>query len=233
MKKNKAYTLAEVLITMAIVGAIAAMTIPNINNSTRLKEREARFKTIYSKIENALQASDKIYACYYIPNEDEIENNFYGLQNKNIKGGEITSDCERFYKNLVLNMGGGKNCSGSCMPSNYLKDSENKNDCFESVSSSYMLKDGSYIIKSSKKPSSFIVDVNGKQGPNKYGQDVYILASIVTNASTVENGKDDKGEKIYKVLPTRVEIFPSSACDFPQNDSKSTYSAFKNMINLK
>ena len=43
--KNKAFTLAEVLITLGIIGVVAAMTMPTLMNSTN----GAQYKTAYKK----------------------------------------------------------------------------------------------------------------------------------------------------------------------------------------
>ena len=45
MKKFNAFTLAEVLITLGIIGVVAAMTMPTLMNSTN----GAQYKTAYKK----------------------------------------------------------------------------------------------------------------------------------------------------------------------------------------
>lgn len=55
MKKNKAFTLAEVLITLAIIGVIAAMTIPSLMTSTRGKEFEVAANKAMSTLSNGMQ----------------------------------------------------------------------------------------------------------------------------------------------------------------------------------
>ncbi len=55
IKKNKAgFTLAEVLLTMTIVGVVAAMTIPTLHYSRVKKEYTAKLKNFYSKMNNAV-----------------------------------------------------------------------------------------------------------------------------------------------------------------------------------
>lgn len=49
----KAFTLAEVLITLGIIGIVAAMTIPALVNITQGKELEAQLKKAYSVIQTA------------------------------------------------------------------------------------------------------------------------------------------------------------------------------------
>lgn len=50
---NQAFTLAEVLITLGIVGIVAAMTIPALVNRTQGKELETSLKKSYSVLQNA------------------------------------------------------------------------------------------------------------------------------------------------------------------------------------
>ena len=44
LKKALAFTLAETLIVMGIIGVVAALTIPNLNSSTADKEKVAKVK---------------------------------------------------------------------------------------------------------------------------------------------------------------------------------------------
>ena len=52
MRKILAFTLAEVLLTMTIVGVVAAMTIPTLHYSRVKKEYTAKLKNFYSRMEN-------------------------------------------------------------------------------------------------------------------------------------------------------------------------------------
>ena len=52
-KLHKGFTLAEVLITLGIIGVIAALTIPTLINKTTNKELETAFKKNYSMVQNA------------------------------------------------------------------------------------------------------------------------------------------------------------------------------------
>ena len=49
MKRFFAFTLAETLIVMGIIGIVSALTLPNLNSSTGDKENVARVKK-YIKI---------------------------------------------------------------------------------------------------------------------------------------------------------------------------------------
>lgn len=50
---KKGFTLAEVLITLGVIGVVAALTIPTLNVSTKEKSLEAKQKVCVSDLENA------------------------------------------------------------------------------------------------------------------------------------------------------------------------------------
>lgn len=51
--RKSAFTLAEVLITLGIIGVVAAMTIPTLMNSTNSKETVTSLKKVFSTLSNA------------------------------------------------------------------------------------------------------------------------------------------------------------------------------------
>lgn len=68
LKKALAFTLAETLIVMGIIGVVAALTIPNLNSSTANKEKVAKVKKIYANLEDAVGRAQAVYG----PVEDWI-----------------------------------------------------------------------------------------------------------------------------------------------------------------
>ena len=59
--KTLAFTLAETLIVMGIIGVVAALTLPNLNSSTGDKEKVAKVKKIYSNLNDALGRAVAVY----------------------------------------------------------------------------------------------------------------------------------------------------------------------------
>lgn len=51
--KHGAFTLAEVLVTLGIIGVVAAMTMPTLIGNTKPKELEAQFKKAHSMLSQA------------------------------------------------------------------------------------------------------------------------------------------------------------------------------------
>ncbi len=74
-KMKKGFTLAEVLITLVIIGVIAAMTIPTLMNSTNQQEFRVGLKKAVSAINQAMSLN-------------------YALEGKSIGDSELTSSAE-------------------------------------------------------------------------------------------------------------------------------------------
>ena len=64
MKKFLAFTLAETLIVMGVIGIVAALTLPNLNSSTGDKERVAKAKKIYQNLTDAFGRAEVVYGPY-------------------------------------------------------------------------------------------------------------------------------------------------------------------------
>ncbi len=61
LKKQSAFTLAETLIVMGIIGVVAALTLPNLNSSTGDKEKVAKVKKIYQNLTDAVGRAEAVY----------------------------------------------------------------------------------------------------------------------------------------------------------------------------
>ena len=99
MKKNKAFTLAETLIVIGIIGVVAALTLPNLNHATGDKETVTKVKKIYSALTDAVDRAQAVYG------------DFDSWFNELDCGGDDTATCsERFAKRVTEFMKINKNC---------------------------------------------------------------------------------------------------------------------------
>ena len=57
MKKKLGFTLAEVLITLGIIGVVSALTIPTLMNNYQTKEKSTKLKKFYSTMQQAMLMS--------------------------------------------------------------------------------------------------------------------------------------------------------------------------------
>ncbi len=70
-KKSMAFTLAEILMVMGILGVVAAITVPNLNKSVGDQERVAKVQTMVADVEQAYKVALRKY-------EDGWSNSAYG-----------------------------------------------------------------------------------------------------------------------------------------------------------
>lgn len=171
MKKRKAFTLAEVLITLGIIGVVAALTIPTLVNNYRKKQFETGLKKEYSVL---LQALDMYKQDNETPlkREDctQARNTFKLALQPYLK---ILMDC-------------GDNSSGKCLKLT----SETNNPTYKTYSGrparEYLFDDGQLILNDGSQlyfensgetnsPNVYVsVDVNGyNKLPNKWGEDLF------------------------------------------------------------
>lgn len=219
--KNKkfAYTLSEVLLTIVLLGTLATMTLSTVGASVQQRARLAEFRTAYSKMNAALKTitldEGKIYKCYLLPTDDEKEE--FGL---NIAEGTTASDdsgCRVLTDNFLRSMGATRICEGDavalgCLPENY----PTADGCFISYDNvgAYVL-DNSMIILTDSAGSLKVaaIDVNGRKGPNKWGQDIFPFSVKVTE-SVLSHGN---------VSVTQLGIMPpSSDCTFDMGSAGKT-----------
>ncbi len=59
--KKRAFTLAETLIVIGIIGVVAALTLPNLNHATGDKEAITKVKKIYSALNDAYDRAQVVY----------------------------------------------------------------------------------------------------------------------------------------------------------------------------
>ena len=193
MNLKNGFTLAEVLITLVIIGVIAALTIPALMNKTNEQETVVAVKKAFSVIS---QASQRIVA-----ENGEITSASLGANNAvatETLGG-------LFAKFLNVQTVCGTSTDGDCAFEsykffnypNYLY-TPNTNDYYKIV-----LSDGMFFFIGGKNPtlvrgntdplSNIVglidVDVNGNKGPNIVGKDVFSF--YITKYGVVPAGTPD------------------------------------------
>ncbi|MDD3238145.1 MAG: type II secretion system protein [Candidatus Gastranaerophilales bacterium] len=176
MKTKSAFTLAEVLITLVIIGVIAAMTIPSLLNKTNEQESVSAVKKAYSTLSqahNMVMSQDGFDPTDYASDAESTK--AYGdlvVKYLNVeKNCGMTSDGDCFpavtYKYLNGNNHGSLNLSSS-----YYKVRLNDNMSF----SLYLYFTYEYFGSTPALKNVFgliVIDVNGNKGPNTFGKDTF------------------------------------------------------------
>ena len=96
MKNNKAFTMAEVLITIGIVGIVSALTIPNLLNNIKAHQYRQRLKKTISTLSNSARLSQAQYGFDYSGINAKC-----GTNAQNEKPEETQSICAIFNSTLI------------------------------------------------------------------------------------------------------------------------------------
>ena len=162
-----AFTLAETLIVMGIIGVVAALTIPNVNKNTSEAEKVAKFKKLYAELNEALDRATAVYGPFQkwrIPC-----NNIYGSSEENFD--------ECVIKRITEFMKVTKYCDNAhiyeCMPEKVtsLGDTHEYDPSFQTYA--VILANGaSFCVEMND--SALYLDIDGpKKGKNSFGIDIF------------------------------------------------------------
>lgn len=174
MKKRVAFTLAEVLITLGIIGIIAAMTIPQLIQNYEKHVIEVQLKKTYSDLENMIkraEADNESYEYWDFTNNNWYEKYFKPYLKATPCKGKDLKHCFLQYQNSDLRVF--KKANGELVDGG---------EGHWAVAQKYMLPDGrAFLIEPIYDTSFdrywqfvyFVVDVNGSKGPCKMGWDVF------------------------------------------------------------
>lgn len=196
--KKKAFTLAETLIALTVIGVVAAITIPIIENKHLKDQTVIQLKKAYSDFSNAALMAQTIYGdigswdfslnnhnffdTYFYPYINISEQSIAEAKTKNIKylqtsGTEETSLLIMRNQGTIVELLSG--CQIFTYPLNYGgTGSEHKRRCYA-------------------------VDINGYKKPNKFGRDLFMFC-IDSEKGIIPHGWNDN--EAATVKKTRQQL---------------------------
>ena len=190
---KKGFTLAEVLITLAIIGVVAALTIPTVISKYQKNQYYTQFMKAYNTLSTAYQMSVAQNGDYQMWNlYDESNPDYYKqfekyiysyLKIDRICSEDNRSNCPSSYviKHCPFN-----NCQDS--PSDFLTDLVVGDFGVSPDLNIVFLQDGSAILSINyydpNDGIAFIVDTNGIKAPNTVGRDIFCFAAPHTYDGT-------------------------------------------------
>lgn len=220
-KNGKGFTLAEALITLGIIGIVAALIIPSFINNHRRKVLETQFKKGYSNLQNAYLIYSSIN--YNDPNDFISETEWY-KNKKNIKP-------------FLDSFHSGIKCYGNQTPINGQCGSELSDKYWGSLlryngspihrqgllGGGIKLNDGSTItlFNNGNIRNEFIIllDSNGAENkPNRVGYDVFCFNIV--------------NKRLVPIAPYGTSLFSTNIVIDPQGASY-TYYATQNICPTK
>jgi prepilin-type N-terminal cleavage/methylation domain-containing protein len=155
---QKAFTLAEVLIALVVIGIIAAITVPNIIQSVQNYQFKSAYKKAYSDFSQVVQN---------------------GIANRLFPQSVTTVDSDRTFETWKILKEGFKTIK--------VCESNNNSKCWNSTGEKMLngyptYSELAFIDVSGRAWSLyinaeniFLVDVNGNKKPNKFGKDRFIF----------------------------------------------------------
>ena len=174
-----AFTLAEVLITLAIIGVVAAMTMPTLIQNHQKKSLEVATKKFYSMMSQAVKQ--------YMADEgvDDLRNTVLASDNY-MEDEDASKEIESLRSFVTKYLKVAKECdhdANDCFATTYKAwngDDISNVDFTEDTNwdrrRDYVLADGAIIRIGYEYPITLYVDVNGKKGPNKIGYDLWSMS---------------------------------------------------------
>ena len=196
------FTLAEVLVTLGIVGVVASMTLPTLNNNVQKRSYEAGAKKAYNTISNAVsmymadQDTDDLAATPLYNNQDGLRafvKKYFRVSidcgNRYYKSNGASCYAKEFYsmdRKKSFNFSQGQcmqvvalvDGMSMCFDSGHMDDAAGDDD--EDVNGDGKV-DKDDVLKSYTKdnveiPLMVEFDINGPNGPNTTGRDIFQVA---------------------------------------------------------
>ena len=159
-----AFTLAEVLVTLGIIGVVSAMTVPTLMQNYQRQSYVTQLHKVYNELTQA--------AVQYQNDKNAVDLKEAGLTSQAAAEEFIESNFK-----IVQNCGTNKT---PCFANTYRKIANSQNIGWNSNKTSYVLASGAtlgvgYNPLSSDCLLELYVDTNGTKGPNIAGRDLWAL----------------------------------------------------------
>lgn len=175
-KRKLAFTLAEVLITLGIIGIVAAITIPQLINNYKAKRLRTQFLKSYSTIQQA----------------------FKEMEADDVSTDPTTYNTLEYYKTFMNYLQAPMNCGigdNKYLPCVYMRDSSSKDykpyKTYDGKTNASMilfddgqiaLQDGTLLLFENYAPRMRVfvsVDLNGYNNkPNRWGYDLFTFQLV-------------------------------------------------------
>ena len=182
LSPKTAFTLAEVLITLGIIGVVAAMTMPALVVNYQKKSLATQTQKFYSMMSQAVKQ--------YMADEgvDDLRNTPLTAiwsrdlsdEEKDLNADKAQEACEEFVQKYLKVV---EVCENGCF-ADYYKTQNGETSQFVGVKAEWPTYTGKFALADGAvldivfgwddyPPINIYVDVNGRKGPNKIGYDLW------------------------------------------------------------
>ena len=162
---KKAFTLAEVLITLGIIGIIAAVTIPSLIQNEREKSTVTALRKNYSDFTNAIRLAI---------NENGSTNYWDFINGNPDYNSKVAMDILLKYLNISKYCGNGVGCFPAQKYLNLNKTEALNYNAVAAFAKAQLASGASVLIyRDNRTRMTIMIDVNGFKGPNQLGVDTF------------------------------------------------------------
>ena len=201
LKKRAAFTLGEVLITLGIIGVVAAMTMPSLITNYQKKQTVTQLKKVYSELSQAAEMAKLEYGDMSLWDYSLSGSDFFNkylasyIKISKIKVGNLSKQGIVYY-----------NTSGAI---------ETSFTTFYDDADVITLPSGAQIFIANARRvsvqdrSGFLVDLNGFKRPNKLGRDLFVFS--VAKNGVLPFSNDDR--EILDIVRSRDEFRDGPSAD--------------------
>ena len=183
--KNSAFTLAEILITLGIIGVVAAMTISTLIKNYKSVVLRSQFNKAYTSFAQATQ----MILTQEFDNTNQFENisasTLLGYYQKYMKKA-IKCDAYNFCQTNIYpqKRNSDYNYSNENYPNGFIKDNYktytgNIPSGVAISNTAIILQDNTFAIIDGATKKYITIDINGwKKAPNKFGHDFFMFQIV-------------------------------------------------------
>ena len=185
--KRAAFTLAEVLITLGIIGVVAAMTIPTLIANYQEKQTISKLQKVYASLKNAFELAKVEHGDYETWSWNQIP----------VTNGART---QYFWETYIFpHLKIAKKCfpiTTECVAEGITKLNGTAESVVTSTHGAFVLYDGTYVYTwaggSGFHPHIWVyADINGKAKPNVVGKDIFTMFFSPKNPGNKIGSFDD------------------------------------------
>lgn len=198
MKKKHGFTLVEVLITLGIIGVVAAMTIPGLMTAYKKHVIASSLKKGISAINQAIKQSEAENGEMETWDKSTTHDIFIDKYIRPYMKISMTcpniTDC--YYKEQIAWRHLNNTIGSYCNP--------NINNRIPFITSDGILYTFAFDRDDNDRPNEnlIIMDINNSKGPNQFGQDVFFLLRKEEEDSIIPYGANKTKEEIQQNCST-------------------------------
>ncbi len=159
--KSAAFTLAEVMVTLGIIGVVSAMTVPTLMQNYQRQSYVTQLHKVYNELSQALLRY-------------QTDKNAINFKEAGLSGSEAYTEFQKNYFKVVQDCG---TTQTPCFASSYKKMSGSSTN-FKCKYGCMSLASGAAIGgygNGTNGVYEIVVDVNGQKGPNIFGRDAFTM----------------------------------------------------------